>query len=288
MHNLKELHRLLPEGLVADSQWMGQRGFTSDMLSRHVQSGWLERLARGVYRRPGPPLRWQQVVISLQALLIVPVAVAGTTALRLQGYAARPNTGAHEGDVWLTSPDPLPPWVWRVQTNGRFRHLRSGTLWRNRPPPAQAARGLNPAMTLADYRVHRDFVRRHWGTWNWPLVMSCEERALLEACHPITGHQESSFDLPLRSSRSLHHFHWGRLQSLLETCRSKRTKRLALWMAERSGVPLARHLNLGRVDMGRSVMRLVPPGARGQFCPGQRLYVPAGLYGTVPGTSDVS
>ncbi len=289
MHKLRELQTLLPEGLVADAQWLGQRGYTSDMLSRYVQEGWLERPARGVYRRPAPPLLWQQVVISLQVLLNVPVAVGGTTALRLQGHEHYIPMGRSFGIIWLISPRPLPKWVGQVETNGSFMQLRSGALWPDLPPQGQAAWGLKPALTPADRSVPHDFVRHNWGSWSWPLVMSSEERAVFEAFQPITGQCEVSFDLPLRSGESLFEPDLARMQRLLETCRSKRTKRLVLWMAEHSWLPWVNDLDLDRVDLGTSVMRLMPKGVVGgaRYSPGQRLYVPDYLYYNHPDPDNV-
>lgn len=287
MYKVKELQLILPEGLVADAQWFAQRGYTSDMLSRYVKEGWLDRPARGVYRRPAPPLLWQQVVISLHSLLNVPVAVGATTALRLQGHEHYVTMGPYEGDIWLTSPIPLPKWVHQVETNASFHQFRSGALWPDLPPTGQAKWGLKPANAIADHPLPNDFVRRNWGTWSWPLAMSCEERALIESFLPVTGRHESSFDMPLRSTETMFHLHWERLQRLLETCRSKRTKRLVLWMAEYSRLPFASHLDLERIDLGSSTMRLVPPRERGRFSPGQRLYVPEGLYYDYPDPDNV-
>lgn len=287
MHKVKELQRILPEGLVADTQWFAQRGYTSDMLSRYVKQGWLDRPARGVYRRPAPPLLWQQIVISLQSLMNVPVAVGATTALRLQGHEHYVTMGSYEGDIWLTSPWPLPRWVLQVETNAKFYQFRSGALWPDRPPAGQAPWGLKSAMLLSDRVLPNAFIRKNWGTWSWPLVMSSEERALIEAFLPVTGKYESSFDMPLRSTESMFHLQWERLQGLLETCRSKRVKRLVLWMAEYSDLPFSEHLDLDRVELGSSTMRLVPPGAPGRFSPGQRLYVPDLLYYDRPSPDNV-
>ena len=93
---LNRLHRLLPEGLVADAAWFTRMGYPSSLRSRYLASGWLQRVARGVFRRPlhkpgleetAAPLRWQHVVTSLQMVLEQPVAVGGRTALELHGLA---------------------------------------------------------------------------------------------------------------------------------------------------------------------------------------------------------
>ena len=49
---LNRLHRLLPEGLVADAARFTRMGYPSSLRSRYVASGWLQPVARGVFRRP--------------------------------------------------------------------------------------------------------------------------------------------------------------------------------------------------------------------------------------------
>ncbi len=83
---LSRLQSELPAGLLATPDWLKARGYYRQLLSHYVGSGWLESPARGVYRRPGSPLKWQQVVASLQNLLKLPVHVGGLTALEVQGY----------------------------------------------------------------------------------------------------------------------------------------------------------------------------------------------------------
>ena len=98
------LQRLLPEGLVADAAWLACMGYPSSLRGRYVVSGWLQPVARGVFRRPlhrpgldgTVPLRWQHVVVSLQMVLERPIAVGGRTALELAGFAHYASGAARE------------------------------------------------------------------------------------------------------------------------------------------------------------------------------------------------
>src|SRR5450631_706212 len=84
---LNWLERNLPEGLVVDAAWLTRHGYSTSLRSQYVTAGWLEQPARGVYRRTRGSLTWQQVVISLQAMLGQPLIVGGRTALELHGFA---------------------------------------------------------------------------------------------------------------------------------------------------------------------------------------------------------
>jgi hypothetical protein len=71
-----------------DAAWLEERGIASNLRAYYVKNGWLEQPVRSVYKRPRGTLSWQQVVISLQILLLrTPFYVGGRTALELQGFA---------------------------------------------------------------------------------------------------------------------------------------------------------------------------------------------------------
>jgi Transcriptional regulator, AbiEi antitoxin N-terminal domain len=103
---LKWLEHNLPDGLIADASWLAEHGYSTSLRTQYVAARWLEQPARAVYRRPGGPLTWEQVVISLQMLLGQPYAVGGRTALELQGYTHYLRHETHE--VHLYGPERPP------------------------------------------------------------------------------------------------------------------------------------------------------------------------------------
>lgn len=80
---LKQLERLLPEGLLFDSAWLCAHGYCTSLRTKYDASGGLEQPARRVYRRLRGQLSWQQVVISLQTILDHRLAV-GRSAIGYQ------------------------------------------------------------------------------------------------------------------------------------------------------------------------------------------------------------
>src|SRR5882757_2522431 len=115
---LNRLERNLPEGILVDTAWLKQHGYSRQLLSHYVSAGWLDQPARGVYRRPRGSLTWQQVVISLQALLEYPLLVGGRTALEWQGYAHYLPRDLKE--VHLYGPKAPPRWLDKLPLNVRF------------------------------------------------------------------------------------------------------------------------------------------------------------------------
>ena len=135
---LNWLQHHLPEGLVVDAAWLERHGYSSALRSKYVAHGWLDPVARGVYRRPtaqlaAPPadresLRWQHVVISLQTLLSCAVHVGGRTALELEGFAHYlPPAGPRE--IHLYGAKAFPNWLTRPKLDTSFVFHNAGKLF---------------------------------------------------------------------------------------------------------------------------------------------------------------
>lgn len=254
---LNRLQHLLPDGLLADAQWLTAQGYSRQLRGRYVEGGWLERLGRGLFRRPSTsPVHWQQVVASLQTLLGRNVAVGGRTALELQGYAHYPSPRGPRA-VHLHGDDgPLPSWL-RTLDGPRFVHRNTRRLFPSRPT-AQAMEeyraaapdrpGLAPSDDLAWRRL--DFA--------YGVVMSTPERAVLELLDELPS-RESFHEADVLMS-ALVNLRPGRMSRLLSDCRSIKVKRLFLWFADRHEHQWFDRLDLGSVDLGRGKRMLVRGG----------------------------
>lgn len=266
---LNWLQHNLPDGLVVDAAWLERQGFSSGLRSKYVKHGWLQQVARGVYRRPpakmptpaeDDSLRWQNVVVSLQGLLKYPLSLGGRTALEIQGFGHYLNaTGPRE--IHLYGNDTLPGWVSKLQLESRFVFHSAKRLFNdqlvavslNEPgetPPGN--RGLDGDPLPAGLR------REQWGHWDWPLILSSPERAILELLDEIpkreTFHQADMLmeGLPNLGPRRLH--------QLLAACRSVKVKRLFLWFAERHNHAWLKSLDREGIDLGSGKRMIVRGG----------------------------
>ncbi len=165
---LNWLQRSVPEGLVADSAWLEKHGYSRALRNKYVLHGWLEQVARGVYRRPAPKLpgedgqqklRWQPVVISLQTLLGYPYTVGGRTALELQGFAHYLSSGRYR-EVHLYGTGKPPGWVSKLRLDTRLVFHNAEKLFMK--TGGDAAHDLQQSGTI----------HQPWGQWEWPLTMS--------------------------------------------------------------------------------------------------------------------
>ena len=265
---LNWLQHNLPEGLVVDSAWLQGRGYSSALRSKYASRGWLEQVARGVYRRPQAPLpapregeglRWQNVVISLQMVLECPVIVGGRTALELQGFAHYLSlTGPRE--VHLYGDAPLPTWVGKLKLDTKFVFHNAKKLFRNEPIASSLGQGANLKTQehSSTDSLGGGLARQTWGQWNWPLTMSSPERAVLELLDEVpereTFHQA---DMLMEGLRNLSP---RRLQKLLVDSRSVKVKRLFLWFAERHSHAWLPKLDRKDIDLGSGKRMLVRGG----------------------------
>lgn len=162
-NKLNWLERHLPEGLVVDARWLTQHGFSTSLRSQYVTAGWLTQPARGVYRRQRGSLSWQQVVVSLQALLDYPLLLGGRTALELQGFAH--YLPQEQKEAHLYGPTAPPRWLHKLSLQTRFLYHNDRALFRHET--------IKPGLTHldtaneghAERSEHDHWTVQHWGQW---------------------------------------------------------------------------------------------------------------------------
>ena len=267
---------------MADAAWLTRMGYPSSLRGRYVASGWLQPVARGVFRRPlhrpgldgTAPLRWQHVVVSLQMVLERPVAIGGRTALELAGFAHYASGGGPR-EVHLYGDEPAPGWLGRLPIETGFVCHNARKLFRAEPivGALDALKAVLAGDGETDRRaIHGSLEWRQFGDGDWPIVLSTLERAVLELLDELpakeTFHQA---DMLMEGIVSLGPERMGRL---LRECRSVKVKRLLLWFAERHGHAWFERLDLDGVDLGSGKRMLVRGG---RLDPKYRITVPGDL-----------
>lgn len=228
---------VLPEGLLADRNWLKNKGFNRPLVDYYLRSGALEAVARGIYRRPGPPLKWQHVVYSLQKLGFA-VHVGGRSALDHQGLAHYLPMGGDE-TIHLYCEYKLPAWLQKVTTNTVFEiHQRS----------------LFSKNTLALGHTTLPF-----GAWDWPLSYATRERALLEYLDDLP--HKADLDMADKYMEGATTFRPRLVMHLLQTCKRIKTKRLFLWLLERHRHAWFTRLDVSALDLG-SGKRVIYKGGK--------------------------
>ena len=256
---LKPLLDVLPPGFIVDTPWLKARGIDAKSIHDYVARGWIERVVRGVYRRPLPnsaradKLSWQVVLLSLQRLKGCKVHLGGESALDFAGHVHYLGLGGARrvhfyGDA--------PSWLKRLPITEQIVLHRS-TLFGADPV------GVEDTDALAD--------ESGWAVdvWRWPIRASCSERAILEAIDELPGN--ASFELLDRIFEGLVGLRPKRLMTLLAACRSIKVRRLFFVFADRHEHGWRKYLETERIDFGSGPRALVQGG---RFHPTYRISLP--------------
>jgi hypothetical protein len=231
---MAKLDSVLQEGLLVDRRWLVQHGIDGTAVDYYLRAGKIEAVVHGIYRKPGPPLKWQNVMYSLTQLN-QNVHVGHMTALAYHGYDHFLKLGTPQS-IRLYSTGELPSWVGKVKIGPSFIIMRR-----------------NP---FSDNEV--GVIKVPFGTWDWPIHYSSPERAFIELMSTIrTGEEILQAKLMMEGAASLRP---SLLQALLEACCSIKSKRLFLWLSRIAGHSWYNHIDTSLVDLGSGKRQIVPDG----------------------------
>ena len=230
------IDRALPDGLLVNRKWLKEKGFQRPLVDYYIRSGTLTAVARGVYRRPGPPLKWQHVVYSLQEL-DYGVHVGGRTALELQGMAhSLPLKGTRL--ILLYGVNTLPAWVDQLEADYEVQ-LYKTRLFQGVP---------EKALTTIPF-----------GHWDWPVHYAIPELALLQLMEAVKTAVD--FEVADKFFEAASMLRPLLVMELLRDCRHVRAKRLFMWFADRHNHSWFGKLHLDQIDLGSGKRVVIKKGA---------------------------
>jgi len=237
----------IPLGFLVDSRWLATSDVARSSAHDYHREGWLERVARGVYRRPylnadsQERRDWKIPVLSAQRIMGYDFHVGGMTALTLQGQNHYLALGGR-ANVYLYGD--VPSWLPRLELDASLR-LRRRQLF------GSDKLGIDNL----DFDPQADDAP---SPWNWPLVLSSPERAILEALNELPdGESFHVVDMVFQGLTSLRP---ARLSKLLAFCKSMKVKRLFFLFADRHAHGWLKHIDRESVDLGTGPRSLVEGG----------------------------
>lgn len=256
MQNLKMIINTVPAGFLVDAAWLTARGVAYESLRDYVKRGWLERVSRGVFRRPAPNvpasnmIDWKACLLSAQHIMRYDVNVGGKTALTLQGYAHYLYLGGHPPvSVYGNA---TPKWLHRVPLNAPIKTHKASLFFD--PSLGLVNEDTNPSDTLP---------------WDWKLRMSTPERAIMESMDELPFHETfHNLDMVFQSLMTLRP---KLLSALLHSCRKIKVRRLFFAFADRYDHPWRKYLDPEEFDLGRGDRALI---GGGKIHPRYRIMVP--------------
>ncbi len=232
---INQLLQQWPAGTVATLRWLNCRGVDRRLANKYVQSGWLERLSHGAYKRAGSTVDWAGAVYTLQTQLTLDTHPGGITAIELRGYTQHLSFGAREVVLFGNPGTKLPAWF---KTHAWSR------------PVTLVTTGILVGTEKTTSKLPVDEV---------DLEVSTLEHATFEMMYLVPKRQ--SYEEAFQVMESLTALRPQVVQSLLEGCTSVKTKRLFMHAAERANHSWLKRLDLSKVDFG-SGRRTIHAGGR--------------------------
>lgn len=234
---IKQLTRLLPEGVAAPAAWLAAKGYSRQLVRKYVLSGWLTSLGHGAYARSGQPVGWEGVLLGLQRLGNAACHVGGLSALNRQGLAHFLPLGGEQ-------------------------NIRVISV--HRPPAWARAVNLIPALIFETRRLFTDQAREtgivplQTGIRDWTLDMAGAERAVMEMLNNVRDN--ASFEHAANLFEGLTVLRPSLANDLLAACRSIKVKRLFLFLAVHFDYPWAKRLDTSGLDLGSGNRQVVKGG----------------------------
>ena len=230
---IKSLLESWPSGYIATSVWLKKMGISRQLTQRYQQSGWIEALGAGAYKRPKEVTEWYGGVASLQSQLSLDIHVGGPTAFSVRGASHYVRFGKES--IFLFSPlkEKLPKWFAEFDWEHPIHHVKTSILSNDLGVGAYQHNGIK-------------------------IKVSVLERAILECLHIspkvfdlLECYQMLEGQLTLRPDM---------MQKLLIACSSVRVKRLFLYMADKANLPVMQYLDIKKIDLGTGDRSIVKHG----------------------------
>ncbi len=232
----ESLEKILPEGLVVDRAWLNAQGVSRPSIDYYLRTGRLQAVARGAYRRPGPALKWEHLVYSLQELGY-PVYVGGRAALELQGYTHYLSmSGKQQIDLY------------------GVRHIPSSLLTNSAPIKLEIH-----SVDLFSELPAEAVTTKPFGHWDWPIRYATPELALLELLAAVG--KEADFSVMDKFFESAVTLRPSLVNKLLNICTQVKAKRLFLWFATRHNHAWLKQIDISKVNLGSGKRVIVTGGA---------------------------
>lgn len=231
----KALLEKVPDGLVVSRQKLLQMGFDKPAIDYFLRSNKLTSVGHGVYRRPGPSLKWEHIVYSVTQLHYN-VHVGSRSALDLSGYAHHLPLGRLQR-IHLYCQDKLPTWLLTLNEPVKIVSHRLKIF--NTIPPAS-------------------ITERPFGHWDWPIPYASVELALLELVDDVTD--EAGFMMADKYFETATTLRPKLVNQLLSACSKVQVNRLFLWFAKRHKLQCFDSLKLSDINLGSGKRMIVRDG----------------------------
>lgn len=231
---LKWLNTELSKFDLLLAPYLNQHEIMKSHVQNYLKSGWLESVAKGVYKKPNHPLTWASALSALQYQQSTPMNLAGVSSLAQQGISHYLSFNNETIQVNSTNSLRLPKWL--SENNWNINYKCSKVL---------------------DELTDDDLTELVANNQN--IKASVIELAVLEVLENVND--ESSFLSAAELFQGLTSLRPRRLQSLLERSPAIKVKRLFLFLADYYQHSWLNRLDKTKVGLGRGKRQIVKGGS---------------------------
>lgn len=231
---IQQIMELVPRDSVLFGPWLSGHGLDARSQHAYMKSGWLARITKGVYMLRGASPSLMAIISSYNTQLDKHCIVGAFTALQLRGYAHYLPMGKPKAYLFTNRENKLPSWMVNGDWDMSVKYMTTSFL-------GEDLLGVE-SMTVEQY----------------DLLVSSPERAILE-CLNLPDSASSLLDI-YYVMEGLTTLRPKLVQALLESCTSRKVKRVFLYMAEKANHPWYKALDLDRVSLGTSRLMVTQTG----------------------------
>lgn len=222
-----------PAGIVLQSTWLREQGYSLDLQKRYRESKWLESIGSGAMKRLKDPVTYEGALYALQKQSGMSIHAGGKTALEMHGLAHYLIMDKPKIYVFGGKNERLTTWFKRYDWGVTIKYHATSFL------PSEL--GL----------VEKEFKQ-------FSFKISSPLRALMECLYLIPAEQDlvECFHF----MESMNNLRPALVQNLLENCYSIKVKRLFLYLAEKAGHDWVGRLETEKIDLGKGKRSIIKKG----------------------------
>ncbi len=220
---INSLQSLVVPGGVMNTSWLEKNFVSRTEQVQYVRSGWLTRMATGVYRFSNSQPTLFATLSSCRSQTGLSYRIAASTALELQGYSHYITMGKPQAYINTPSEHRLPKWILEYDWNMDIREFSTKVFTEDIGITQVESDGASLSVSTPELAIMEC------------ILLSPEKYNLMDVYHLMEM---------LTTLRA------GVVSKLLEQCTSVKVKRLFLYMAEKSKHSWFKRLDLSNVTLG--------------------------------------
>ncbi|MGM9853037.1 MAG: type IV toxin-antitoxin system AbiEi family antitoxin domain-containing protein [Muribaculaceae bacterium] len=221
------------DGIILTS-WLEKSGLSRSEISDYTKSGWLRRVATGVYTFVGDSPTLYGILASYQSQINLSYHVGAASALELRGFSHYVAMGKPNAIVFTPIKPRLPKWIGTTDLDMRLIEVSTIVFG-------------NSGIEQTEYNGR-------------PLKISSPERAIME-CLLLSPARYNLMDV-YYLMEMLTTLRPTLVQQLLENCTSVKVKRLFLYMADKSGHRWFSKLDVSKISLGSGTRSISKGGVK--------------------------